>query len=177
MILQMGKPMVSMDVMRTEAAHYRALAEQLKRDYSGIDDETLADTLLGLSELPEMIEALVRSSLDDHALMEALKLRLEEMNERLSRFRQRFEKKRALACWAMGSSGIDKVQAEDFSVGLRFGGPRLEVVEEAKVPEVFLVPQPPKVDRTKLSQALKAGEVIAGAILVPGEPHIAVRTR
>jgi hypothetical protein len=163
--------------MRTEAAQYRTLADQLKRDYAGIDDETLADTLLGLSELPDMIEALVRSSLEDHALMEALKLRLEEMNDRLARFRHRFEKKRALACWAMGSSGIDKVQAEDFSVGLRFGNPRLEVVEESKVPEAFLVPQPPRLDRSKLAQALKAGEVIEGAALVPGEPHIAVRTR
>ena len=169
--------MIYLADMLAQAEHFQVLAEQLRTDYSGIDDETLADTLQGVSDLPEMIEEIVRSSLEDQSLVEALKLRLEEMNARLSRFKERLEKKRTLACWAMGTSGIDKLQAEDFSVGLREGSLRLEVVDEGKIPEAFLVPQPPKLDRLKLTAALKQGEVVEGAALVHGEPHITVRTR
>jgi hypothetical protein len=110
-------------------------------------------------------------------LIGALKARLSEMGERFERFKTRAEKKRALACWAMGSAGLDRLQAEDFSVFLRHGAQRLEVIDEAKVPSEFLVPQPPRLDRSGLLSALKRGQAIEGALLAYGDPHISVRVK
>ncbi len=169
--------MHSKDILRSETAHYHALAAQLKTSYADIDDETLADTLEGLSDLPQMIEEIVRSSLDDDALVTGLKARIGDMNARLDRIQERMKRKRELACWAMGTAGIHNLAVEDFSVALRHGLPRLEVTDPAKLPENYLVPQPPRVDKLALMADLKRGEVVVGANLLDGLPHIAVRTK
>ena len=70
------------DLLRIEAAHYHLLQDQLRMDYAHLDDETLADTLEGISELPQMIEEIIRSSLEDEALIAGLKLRAAAMGAR-----------------------------------------------------------------------------------------------
>ena len=165
------------EVLRSEVTHYQILSDQLKAQYGEIDDETLADTLEGISDLPDVIKEVVRSSLEDETLASALKNRLEEMQDRLDRFRKRAEKKRAIVCWAMGNAGLDRLQAEDFSVSLRHGPQRLEVIDEEKIPDVFLVPVPPRLDRSALLSTLKQGEPVPGVVLVHGQPHISVRVK
>jgi hypothetical protein len=60
---------------------------------------------------------------------------------------------------------------------LRKGGEKLEVIDEGRVPETFFVPQPAKLDRKGLIEALKRGEMVNGALLVIAEPTISVRVR
>lgn len=169
--------MTSMEVLRMEAAHYRLISDQLKAEYGALDDETLRDTMEGLSDLPQMIEALIRSALDDEALIIGLKTRLDAMNERAARIKERHEKKRALSAWAMGSAGIPKMELPDFGVSLCAGVQRLIISDPAKIPDKFFVPQPPKADRTAISTALRAGEMVEGAALESGNPFIAVRSK
>ena len=169
--------MSSAMILRSEVAQYLILATQLKAQYAEIDDETLHDTLEGISNLPDLIQAVVRSGLEDEALAGALKQRLEEMQERLARFKARSDKKRALACWGMTAAGIDKMQAPEFSLSLRQGAQRLEIVDDTKIPGEFFIPQPSRLDRAGLIGSLKRGDPIEGATLVPGETHLAVRVR
>ena len=169
--------MKSDNILRTEVSHYLILADTLKERYGELDDETLKDTLEGISDLPEAVSAVIRSSLDDEAYILGLKGRLEDLQARLSRLRDRYEKKRALARWAMVEADLDKVMAADFSVSLRKGGEKLEVIDEGRVPEAFFVPQPAKLDRKGLMEALKRGEMVNGALLVMAEPTISVRVR
>lgn len=163
--------------LRNEVSQYLILADQLKALYRDIDEETLNDTLEGISDLPELIKAVIRSSLEDEILVSALKQRIEDMQARLSRLKDRFDRKRELACWAMTSADIQKIQTEDFTLSLRQGPPRLEVTEEDKIPAEFFLPQPPRLDRVGLINVLKRGDVIPGSILINGEMHIAVRVR
>jgi hypothetical protein len=163
--------------LTNELSTYLILADQLKAQYAEIDEETLKDTLEGLSLLPEMIEAIVRASLEDEALITGLKARLQEMQERLSRLKERQEKKRALVSWAMEKAGLEKHQAPDFSVFLRAGTPRLEVISEEEIPGEYFVPQPARLDRLGLLSALKRGDPIKGARLSLGDRGITVRVR
>ncbi len=169
--------MTSMEVLRLEAAHYRLLTEQLKSDYTAIDDDTLRDTMEGISELPQIVEELIRSALDDDTLIAGLKVRLDAMNERMARIKDRYEKKRSLAAWAMGSAGIPKMETPDFGVSLCAGQQRLVISDPTKLPEQYLVPQAPKPDRTAIVIALKSGTIIDGAGLEAGNPFIAVRSK
>ena len=169
--------MHSTELMRTEVTHHLILAHQLRESYAEIDEETLKDTLEGISDLTEAVSAVIRSSLDDEAYIAGLKGRLEDLQARLSRLKERYEKKRALARWAMVEADLEKVVCEDLSVSLRKGGEKLEVIDEGRVPEAFFVPQPAKLDRKVLTDALKRGEVINGALLVMAEPTITVRVR
>jgi hypothetical protein len=169
--------MASLEVLRLEAAHYRLLQEQLKEEYSNLDDETLRDTMEGISELPAMVEQLVRSSLDDDILIVGLKSRVDAMTERLARLKERHTKKRGLAAWAMGSAGIPRIEVSDFSVSLNAGAQRLEIIDGTQIPEAFFVPQPAKIDRNAIATAMKRGETVPGAAFEVGNPFIAVRTK
>jgi hypothetical protein len=164
-------------LLQLELHQYLILGERLKSQYADIDDETLRDTLEGISDLPQLIQEVIRSSLEDESLVDALKARLSEMGKRLERFKTRAEKKRALVCWAMVNAGIDRLQAEDFSISLCHGGQRLEILDDTKVPPTFLVPQPPRRDRSGLLAALKNGQSVEGAVLTYGDPHISVRVK
>lgn len=77
----------------------------------------------------------------------------------------------------MVRAGLTKLLAEDFAVSLKQGSPRLDVLDEAKIATPFLIPQPPKLDRAGLLSALKRGEVVEGASLLEGQPHLQVRTK
>ncbi|MEO8895701.1 MAG: siphovirus Gp157 family protein [Rhizomicrobium sp.] len=169
--------MQASSVLSTEINNYLILAEQLKAQYADLDEDTLADTLEGITQLPDLITQIVRSGLEDEVLFNALKQRMEEMQARLTRLKERHDKKRAMAAWAMSHAQIPRVQAPDFSLSLRPGSQRLEIQNEALVPPLFFVPQPPRLDRAGLSSCLKRGETVAGAVLVQGEPTIQVRVR
>jgi hypothetical protein len=164
-------------MLQSEAARYHLLSDEIKEAYRGIDDETLVDTLEGLSELPALIEEIVRSTLDDEAMITGLKLRAEAMAARLSRLKERQQKKRQLAAWALGAAGLAKLKADDFSVSLSEGALRLEIKDESVLPPAYLIPQPPRPDRLGISTSLKRGEAVEGAILVQGPPYITVSTR
>jgi len=169
--------MISTELVRLEAARYKLMAEELRTQYQTIDDETLRDTLEGVSDIPQIIETLVRSSLDDGALLAGLKTRIEEMQERQCRVKSRHDKKRELTAWAMAQSGVAKLECPDFGVSLSSGIVRVEIEDTTKLPACYLAPQPPKPDRTAIGHALKSGLLVEGAKLETGKPFITVRTR
>jgi hypothetical protein len=151
--------------------------ERLWAEFPGTDDETLRDTVEGLTSLPEMLASVLRSQLDDLALLAALRTRILDMQERFARIANRADKKRALVASVMERADIRKLTEPDFTASLRRGPPGLAVVNEREIPEAFWKPQPPKLDRKALLAALNAGQVIAGAALGNGFTTIAVRTR
>ena len=62
------------------------LRTKVLETYEDIDDETLIDTLEGLTNLQDKVAAVVRSQQEDRVNAEALKYRIQEMQERKSRF-------------------------------------------------------------------------------------------
>ena len=73
--------------IKSEIPKYLLLKQRLLADYDDLDEETLADTLEGITDLHEMIAAVIRSALVDEALQTGLRIRLEEMRERLIRLK------------------------------------------------------------------------------------------
>ncbi|WP_069441982.1 siphovirus Gp157 family protein [Methyloceanibacter superfactus] len=161
----------------TELPKYQLLKQQLLKDYADLDEETLADTLEGISDLPEMITAVIRSALVDEALHAGLRGRLDEMRERLTRLELRFKRKRELALEAMAEVGLSKIAQPDFTASTRPGTPSLVVVTEGAIPPAYWIPQPPKLDRQAILGELKCGAAIEGAQLSNPKPVLTVRTK
>lgn len=59
----------------------------------------------------------------------------------------------------------EKVTGTDFAISWR-KSTAVNVLDEKAIPPTFLVPQPPKVDKTGISKALKSGETVSGAELI-----------
>jgi hypothetical protein len=164
-------------VFTSEIPKYQMLRERLLAEYPTIDDETLTDTLEGITNLHEMIATVIRSTLVDEALSAGLRLRLNDMKERLSRLEERTAKKRALALEAMSEVGLGKLEQPDFTASLRAGAPSVMVTAEDAIPEIYWVPQPPKLDRQALLSELKRSVDVPGAQLSNAKPVLTVRTK
>ena len=162
--------------MSHELAHFEYLRDRLQADFPDADEDTISDTVQGLTNLPEMVAAVLRSRLEDLALARALRTRIDEMEIRLNRFERRAEKKRQSVTSVMERADIRKIVEPDFTVSLRRTTAGLLVVDENQIPEAFWRPQPPKLDRRALTATLKAGEEIRGAALDNGGTALSVRT-
>lgn len=166
-----------MTLLQPEASRVSLLRERLLAVHEDLDEETLADTLEGLTDLQEMIGATLRSALDDEASIEALNARLDTMKSRLERLRGRVRSKREACAAAMGEAGYDKLAFEDMTVSLRAPSRKLEIADEAAVPDAYWRTPEPVIDRRGLGDALKAGLEISGVRFVEGGPSLTVRVR
>jgi hypothetical protein len=163
--------------LKTETYRYQMVRRGLLASWPETDAETLADTLEGITDLHEMIAAVIRSALVDEALQAGLRTRLEDMRKRLSWLEERGAKKRQLALGAMCEVGLKKLEQPDFTASTRAGLPSLIVVSEGQIPEAYWVPQPPRLDQQALLADLKRGREVAGAQLGNSKLTLAVRTK
>jgi len=157
------------------AIHYRALRDRLKKEDPTLDEQTLADTVEGLTDLHEIVQAIIRSALTDEALASGLKCRISEMQDRLSRLQDRASKRRQIAKDVMVELDLKKIIAPDFTVSIRPGTPALLVLNEDAVPPTYWEPGAPKLRRQMLAADLKEGEEVPGATLSNPEPVLSVR--
>jgi hypothetical protein len=162
-------------MLEISKASYRALRQKLETEMPPLDERTLTDTLEGLTDLHDVISAIVRSSLEDEAVARGLRGRLREMQQRIERLETRAAKGRLIAKDVMAEEQIKKVTAPDFTVSLRQSSCSVVIVEESKIPNLFWTPQPPKLDRSSVLAALKAGSEVPGAKLSNGDLTLSVR--
>ena len=166
-----------MDQMTIAAAGYRLIRDRIRADDPQIDEQTLADTVEGLTDLHEIIAAIVRSALADEALATGLKGRIAEMQDRLERLQDCAAKRRQIAKEVMVELDIKKITAPDFTVSIRPGMPALLVLDEAAVPSIYWQPVAPRLNRQGLLSELKDGADITGVTLSNPEPVLSVRTK
>jgi hypothetical protein len=159
------------------AATYRAIRDRLRAEDPQIDEQTLADTVEGLTDLHEILAAIIRAALADEALATGLKGRIAEMEDRLNRLQDRAGKRRQLAKDVMIELDLKKLTAADFTASIRPGMPALMVIDEAAVPSIYWEPREPRLNRQGLAADLKQGAAITGVALSNPEPVLSVRTK
>ncbi|MGB6586667.1 MAG: siphovirus Gp157 family protein [Pseudolabrys sp.] len=159
------------------AIHYRSLRDRIRAQDPQIDEQTLADTVEGLTDLHEIVTAIIRSALADEALATGLKSRMADMQERIDRLQDRASKRRQIAKDVMVELDLKKVTAPDFTVSIRPGMPSLLVLDESAVPSIYWQPVAPRLNRQELLSELKEGADIKGVTLSNTEPVLSVRTK
>src|SRR5689334_18038525 len=161
----------------TAVQQYHVIRERLLTEDPDLDERTLADTVEGLTDLHEIVTAIVRSALEDEALALGLKSRIGEMQGRLERLEDRSSKRRQIARDVMTEIDLKKLVAPDFTVSVRPGSPALVVVDEKAIPGSYFEPREPRLNRQALLAELKSGAVVAGAELSNPVPVLSVRTK
>ena len=141
------------------------------------DDEILRmDTLDGATDALELVRRIVRSALDAEAMAEAAKSRMQALAARHDRFKGQADRARETAKAMLGALGVSKVLAEDFTVSLRDGPPKLLITDERQLDEEFWRVSR-SIDRPLIKAALDAGRRVEGAALSNREPVLSVRTK
>lgn len=149
-----------------------ALALQEMLESGEIDEQTFNDTIeaLDVDTKIENICKMIRNLEADATAYKAEKDRLaakeksannavDRLKENLLNHLLTLDKKKANAGTFTVSVGKSK---------------SLNVIYEDMLPEQFFIPQPPKIDKTGITKAIKAGENIVGAELVE-KPYVTIR--
>ena len=164
-------------LLTEEASRFTELRRRLIEADPEIDETTLLDTLEGASNFKEALGEVIRSALEDEAMLSGLKGRLEDLKVRLERIKHRIDKKRDVALAVMEETGLEKLCEPDFTVSLRISPPGVVITSEEDIPEWFWIPQAPKLDKRAILDAIKAGTAVSGAELSNSKVSLAVRTK
>ena len=166
-----------MDQLTFANTNYSSIRDRIRAQDPQIDEQTLADTVEGLTDLHEIVQAIIRAALSDEALVLGLKCRISDMQGRLDRLQDRAAKRRQIARDVMIELDLKKLNAPDFTASIREGIPSLMVIDEEAVPSIHWQPSEPRLNRQELAYELKQGAEIAGVALSNPEPVLSVRTR
>lgn len=166
-----------MSQLAFSAIHYRAVRDKIRAQDPDLDEQTLADTVEGLTDLHEIVVAIIRAALQDESLVAALRCRVADMQDRLNRLQDRASKRRQIARDVMVELDLKKITAPDFTISIRPGTPSLTVINEEAVPSIYWTPSEPRLNRQRLAYELKNGAEIQGVALSNPEPVLSVRTR
>ena len=171
--------------LSSELNKYELFREKLKAEFPDTDEETLADTLEGMTDLTDMIAATLRSANEDKAMMDGLSDYITALQVRGQRIGERWAKKRALCLDAMERANIKTIKEPDFTASLRSTPQKVVIVDEAKIPrEYFNTPTLEEtavfaagvLDKRDLLAAIKVGR-IAGVVLSNPARTISIRTK
>lgn len=136
-----------------------------------IDEQTFLDTLeamdftADLEAKAEGYAKVITNLQGEIALCRAEEDRLaenrraKEMN--IKRMKERLQQ-------AMDMMGRDKIKTPLFSLSVQNNPPSVSIEDEKAVPDQYLIPQPPKVDKKAILAAVKAGAEFDWATITQG---------
>lgn len=152
----------------------RVLREQIA-DLAQGDEDFIRDTLEGEMDFEGIVRKLLAQIGEDEALADGIDRYAEELSARKQRLESRAKLKRTLICTALEIAGRKTMELDVGTVTLSAVKAKAIVTEEADIPAEFFKPQPPKLDQTALSAALREGREVSGAALSNGGSTIRIR--
>jgi len=135
-----------------------------------MDAEMFGDTLSSITDAIELkaenIAYVIRNLEADAAVIKEEEQRLAERRKAAE---NRVKGLKTYLLEQLESAGMKSVKTPLITVSVANNAPSVVVSDESTLPEQYLVPQPPKVDKKAISAALKAGEEVPGCSLVAGK--------
>lgn len=127
------------------------------------DEAVILDTLEGVDgELEEKADGYARVMRQMDADAKAIKAEEERLYNRRKSLENRSAWLKGRLQNAMEMTGKTKIKTELFSFGIQKNPASVVIDDETMIPGDYLIPQAPKIDKTAIKDALKAGVDMAG---------------
>ena len=141
------------------------------------DDQAWQMSLESETDMRELLTSIVRQIDDAKALVIGTKDRLDELKSRKDRFEHRIEALRELAFKLMQSAELAKLELPEATLSLRAGTQQLVGdAEPSSLPdELCRISR--DLDRSKIKDALKAGQTVPGFSLSNSQPSLSIRIK
>lgn len=147
----------------TEAAAY--LYDLLQQEV--IDEQTVNDTLEGMG-VDEKVESYCKIIKQFQADVDMFKTEQDRIALRKKSAENAIDRMKSALLEYMIASKQEKMKAGTFTVSTA-KSQAVNIIDETKIPEKFLKPQPAKIDKQEIAKLLKAGESVDGAELIENQ--------
>lgn len=152
------------------AAEYQEAAARLSD--SGLDDQTVSDTLEGLSgDIEQRAVNIAKLIRNIESEASAIRSAIDDMAKRANAADARANRLREYLKCCMQQANIRKVSCPHFVVSIKATPASVVIDDEKLIPGNLLVwpPAPhPRPDKRAIAEAIKAGDAVAGAHLESG---------
>jgi hypothetical protein len=154
-------------------------AEVLRKsldDIAGDDLDLIRDTMEGETSLRELISKTAESIVFDGGLVKGIGETLKALQERKDRIEKRIAIKRVASLAAMQIAEIHTLETPAGTLTRKAVPSSVLVLDEAAVPAIYWKPQDPKIDKTAIKDAIKAGEIVPGCQMSNGGETLQIRS-
>lgn len=158
-------------VIRQQIAQLRLKYPELEED-----PEALELSLESETDAVALLDQLIAREAETNSLITGLDIHIAEMKQRSNRLADRQAALRELMFSIMQAAGLPKVERPTATLSIRKGSMKVIVPDDEAVPDRFCEFKR-SVSKTKLKEALEAGETLNYAVLERGPEILAVRTK
>lgn len=159
-------------LIRQQIANLKLLHPELLED-----DEAWELSLESETDIDELLTKIVRRIEDTKALVIGTKDRFEELKTRKERFETRIDGLRTLLFKMMEAADLKKRELPEATLSLREGQQQLVGSADPKELPDTLCKISRDLDRTKIKDALKAGQTVPGFQLSNSQPTLSIRIK
>ena len=133
-------------------------------DDPDMDADMWFDTIEGLEgEIEDKADGYAKVITQLNADATAIKAEEDRLYRRRTTIENRIKNMKSRLQEMMEITGKKKIKTELFSFGIQKNPASVVIDDEKMIPTEFLIPQAPKIDKTAIKDALKAGVDMAGA--------------
>lgn len=158
-----------------EAQAARDLIASLK-DIIGDDEDFAMDVIEGQTSLVEVVNSLIAREGEDEAHIRAIQDYQDKLSHRAANINARIERRRNALLAAFQNAGVKTLRCPLGTVGVRPTPAKVITTDESLIPDEFMKPRDPVLDKRALLAALKEGRTVPGATLSNGGVTISIRT-
>lgn len=146
--------------LTSDYAQLLDMAEQL-------DQDTFKDTLESIQEsIEDKVENTAKLIKSIEADVTAIKAEEKRLKERRQALETKVDSIKGYLKEQLEKTGIDKVKRPTITVSIQNNPPKAEIVDEKTIPLTYKIPQPAKLNKKAILEAMKNGEKVPGAVLV-----------
>lgn len=123
-----------------------------------IDPDVLADTMEGLSgEIEVKADGYAKVIAELNSAIAGLKAEIERLTNRKTTMENNVKYLKSALQFAMETTGKTKFKTELFSFSIQKNPASVVITDESRVAHDYMIPQPPKIDKKAIKEALNEG--------------------